>query len=276
MIQDIEPYRFVNHFFPHTAAKEDILLCFDQDMALLRETEAGIVFPCVGELALPATELIYLFTLDGECYFLAEPQLKVEAGNGLVWHAVNLFRNDTPQHMAFAGITGWQLYRWYRDHRFCGACAAPLMRGEQERSLICPACGRVQYPPLAPAVIIGVVDGDRLLLTRYANRPNRRWALVAGYVEIGETVEDCIRREVLEEVGLSVRNLRYYKSQPWSFSDSLLLGYFCDAEPDEIVLDHDELAEAVWFASADLPHIDSSASLTSEMIEVFRSGEYPR
>jgi len=111
-------------------------------------------------------------------------------------------------------------------------------------------------------------------VTRYAGRPFRGWALIAGFVEIGETLEDTVRREVMEEVGVKVKNLRYYKNQPWSFTDTLLCGFYCDLDGDDTVtLDTAELKEAHWLSREELPPRQNEASLTAEMMERFRLGE---
>ena len=146
-----------------------------------------------------------------------------------------------------------------------------------ERALVCPTCGRTVYPKICPAVIVAVCHGDRLLLTKYAGRSFRRYALVAGFNEIGESIEETVQREVLEETGLQVDNLRFYKSQPWVVTDSLLFGFFAElAGPDCIHLQEEELAEAQWFPRNALPTDHSSDSLTGEMIEIFRAGKEPR
>lgn len=136
-------------------------------------------------------------------------------------------------------------------------------------------CGNTVYPKICPGVIVAVTDGDRLLLTKYANRPGSvNYALVAGFTEIGETLEETVQREVMEEVGLKVKNIRYYKSQPWSFSSTLLCGFFCDVDGDiSITLDTNELALAEWFARENIPVEDDGISLTGEMIRVFKHGE---
>ena len=122
-----------------------------------------------------------------------------------------------------------------------------------------------------PAVIVAVTNGDKILLSKYANREYTRYALLAGFTEIGESVEETVRREVMEEVGLHVKNLKYYKSQPWAFSDTLLMGFFAEVEGnDRITLDREELAVAEWFPRQDIPASESDISLTSEMIEYFR------
>ena len=128
---------------------------------------------------------------------------------------------------------------------------------------------------ICPSVIVAVRNRDRLLLTRYqaSHSPYRNYALVAGYVETGETAEDTVRREVMEEVGLKVKNITYYKSQPWPFSGAFLMGFFCDVDgEDTIFLEEEELSEAVWMKREDLPDRSGDVSLTSEMMEQFRLG----
>ena len=143
----------------------------------------------------------------------------------------------------------------------------------KERMLRCEECHNVEFPKICPAVIVGVTDGNRILMSKYAGRTYKNYALIAGFTEIGETVEQTVAREVMEEVGLKVKNIRYYKSQPWSFSDTLLMGFYCylDGE-DKITLDKNELALAEWFDRADIPEIRSVESLTNDMILRFKNG----
>ena len=135
----------------------------------------------------------------------------------------------------------------------------------------CPDCGNMIFPKIAPAVIVGVTDGDRILMTKYADREYKKYALIAGFTEIGETAEQTVEREVMEEVGLSVENIRYYKSQPWGYDSNLLLGYFCDlAQKREIHLDETELSLAEWVDYRDIPDDPEGLSLTREMMITFR------
>ena len=130
------------------------------------------------------------------------------------------------------------------------------------------------FPVIAPAVIVGVTDGDRLLMTKYAGRAYKGWALIAGFCEIGETAEETVKREVMEEVGLKATNIRYYKSQPWGIESDLLLGYYCDVTGQrEIRLDENELAAARWIRRDEIGDEDRNVSLTAEMIMHFK--EHP-
>ena len=186
---------------------------------------------------------------------------------------LRVLRRTNPKEECYAGETAYHLYVWYRDNSFCGRCGEHLEYSHKERAMICPSCGNVVYPKIAPAVIVGILNssGDKIVMTRYAGREYKGHALVAGFCEIGETAEDTVRREVLEEVGLHVRNIRYYKSQPWGFDSNLLFGYYCTADEDEpIHMDDGELAKAVWVSRDEIGEEERNLSLTAEMIMHFK------
>jgi len=146
-----------------------------------------------------------------------------------------------------------------------------MQRSEKERMLFCQSCGFQTYPSIAPCVIVAVYDQDRLLLTKYKGRAHSRYALIAGFSEIGESLEQTVCREVKEEVGLRVKNLHYYKSQPWPFTDTILAGFYAELDGDDTIkLQEDELSLGVWMNRADIPPEIGKISLTSEMIEAFR------
>lgn len=150
-----------------------------------------------------------------------------------------------------------------------------MIPDENERMMRCPQCGLMEFPKICPAVIIGVTDGDRILMSKYAGREYKSYALLAGFNEVGETIEETVQREVMEEVGLKVKNITYYKSQPWSFSDTLLLGFFCQLDgTDEIRLDRQELALAEWVRREDMKMEPDDLSLTNEMMLAFQNGEW--
>lgn len=220
------------------------------------------------------SEMQYLLSLGGRGFFyLADPASIPE--DFAPQHP--FFLRNAADADAFAFATAWQLASWYAQHRFCGSCAAPMKPSSEERALVCSSCGLTIYPAIAPVVMVAITDGDKLLLTRYSGQGYRRHALVAGFVEVGETFEDAVRREVMEEVGLHVKNIRFWGSQPWAFSSSLLAGFFCDVDGDSTVhLNTDgkeELAEGVWIPREEIEAEDSDFSITWSMIMAFARGE---
>lgn len=277
MIQDIQPKHLDNQYRPVPPDKGSWVLYYEDRAVLLKKTENGIVFPKFRELERLNeeiyTEYIYLFSVDEERYYLVQ-ELNREPLSDFTMENTEIFRTAQPQYHAFAGITGYQLYNWYRGHKYCGRCGKLMVRDEKERMLRCSSCNNMEFPKICPAVIVGVTDGNRILMSKYAGRAYKKYALLAGFTEIGETVEGTVAREVMEEVGLKVKNIRYYKSQPWAFSDTLLMGFYCDLDgDDQITIDKNELALAQWFEREDIPDVMSEESLTNEMILKFKNRE---
>ena len=290
MIQDIEPHKLNNQYDQKKEPDESSrILCYDGRKVLVKRDIAGdedhITYPTYKELEHyiqnPETDIkteadnTYLFSVDGQGYYLGNEKnvciLSEQAGYEWIDHQE--FRHVKPKYEAFAGITGWQLARWYHDHRFCGRCGSAMEPDTVERMMHCPKCGLMEFPKICPAVIIGVINGNRILMSKYAGREYKKYALLAGFTEIGETLEETVSREVMEEVGLKVKNITYYKNQPWAFSDTLLVGFFCELDgSDQVKLDENELALAQWFEREEIPVEPDDISLTNEMMMTFRDG----
>ena len=244
---------------------------------MLRKEEDGyITFPVRTDFDGCELRYTYLFAINSQEFYLGEP-VEWEIPEGFHFEQVRLFRTARPGELAFAGITGHQLYEWYQKHVYCGSCGVRMHKDHKERMMKCPSCGNMVYPVISPAVIIAVTHRGKLLMSKYAARDFKHFALIAGFNEIGETIEETVHREVLEEVGLKVKNLTYYKSQPWPFSGTLLMGFFCelDGEDEGITLEEEELSEAGWYLPEEVPEDDEHISLTREMMSVFKSGKYP-
>ena len=252
---------------PSPNRKQDFLLAYKDGTVL--STEAGL--PLLSDIQ-ENVPLQFLFSISDIHFYL--PLTPLEETTTLSYRDIRALRRTLPQWQAFAMVTGLHLDTWYRDHRYCGRCATPLTHKDDERALVCPECGHIIYPDIAIAVIVGIRDGERMILSRYAHGNYRNYALIAGFVEIGEALEDAVRREIMEEVGLRVKNIRYFDNQPWGFSRSLLVGFFCDLDgsPD-ITLDRNELSEALWMEREFMPNSDATLSLTAKMMEAFRLGE---
>ncbi len=162
-----------------------------------------------------------------------------------------------------------QIVEWARTHRFCGRCGTPTERATGERAMRCPSCGLLSFPRLSPAVIMVVHRNDELLLAHGRAFPTPIYSALAGFVEPGESLEDAVRREVREEVGVEVRDLHYFGSQPWPFPNSLMLGFYAEWAGGEIVIDPDEIVDAQWFHIDDLPPFPGSMSIASQLINGF-------
>jgi NAD+ diphosphatase len=160
-----------------------------------------------------------------------------------------------------------QIMEWDRTHQFCGACGTPTESRRNERVRACPACAHAVYPRLAPAVMMLVRNGRKLLLGRSARFPPGMYSALAGFVEPGETIESCIEREVLEEVGVKIANLRYFGSQSWPFPHSLMIAFFADYAGGEIVPQPEEIEDAQWFDVDSLPGLPMPISISRWLID---------
>lgn len=278
MIQDIFPHRYDVTYKNPIPSDRDIMLIFSKDTLLCDDKDGEVKFPSVSEVLSIVPDIKqkarFLFTIDDLNYFDL-PDFDIEPFGNWNYIPKEQFREIRPVLSAFVSVTAWQIHSFYAKNTFCGTCGARMHQSQTERAMICPDCKRISYPQICPSVIVGITDGDKLLVTRYANRHSkfRRYALVAGYNEVGETLEETVRREVMEEVGLKVKNIRYFKSQPWSFTGSLLAGFFCEVDGNsDITLDTSELSEALWLKREDIPDdsADPSVSLTGTMMHTFK------
>lgn len=168
--------------------------------------------------------------------------------------------------LALAG-RAFQISDWARTHRFCGACASPMLLVKGERCYRCTACKFMAYPRISPAMMVLVKKGDSILLARHIAAVGNRFSALAGFVEAGESVEETVHREVFEEVGLKVTNLKYFGSQPWSFPHSLMIAFTADYLSGEITVDQTEIAEAKWVGpNDDVPDYLRGVSISGELI----------
>ncbi|HAL92726.1 MAG TPA: NAD(+) diphosphatase [Verrucomicrobia bacterium] len=184
---------------------------------------------------------------------------------GFEWARVRALVGAESPHAASA-CRALGLLNWRAAHRFCGACGGALAEHPVEMARQCGACGRVEYPGPTPAVIVCVEKDGKILLARHAQRSQEFWTCLAGYVEIGESLEDCVRREVREEVGLEVANVRYAGSQHWPYPNQLMLAFRADWKAGELRLQPDEIADARWFDPAELPDIPPKGSVAYRLI----------
>lgn len=268
MIQEIAPLHLNNQYRKRQPADNSRVCVFrDQDI-MVAHRENEILLPDYAQLENGIRKCVYLFSVDDTAYFLAD----YDGGlpEGFMFEKTRALRLCSPQHTVFACMTAWHLYIWYRDNQFCGRCGHKTAHDEKLRMMLCPECGNMIFPKICPAVIVGVIWNDKILLTKYSGRAYKNYALIAGFCEIGETAEETVEREVFEETGVHVKNIRYWATQPWGIDTDLLLGYFCELDGDpEITLDQDELSLAGWYGREQIDMPVDHVSLTHDMIRAF-------
>lgn len=286
MIQDIGNHKWRIEYKTEKPAEDSQIMFFEQDTLLvIHQGENTITYPKYKEISEHketskySEKLTYLFELDGIRYYRKSlNQTDGEAiksyleanGDRVTFEKRHFFRQVRPNEKALASITGMHLNGWYQKSKYCGECGNKLIHDSKERMMRCPDCNNMVFPRINPAVIVAVTNGNKILVTRYKDREYKNLALIAGFNEIGESFEQTVEREVMEEAGLKVKNIRYYKSQPWGFTDNILVGYFCEVEGDiDISMDEEELSMAKWLDKSEIPANVESLSLTWEMIKVF-------
>lgn len=286
MIHEIEPHVFDNQMRFVMPDEGDTVLAYADPRVGAEYHSVVAIDDGNGSLRLPTradyakdAAFIYAFSIDEQRFFLLRREKSlcgdVDDPAGFEHIRIGALRGFASDAQAFAAITGFHLHLWYRSNVFCGKCGAILAYSHRERALECRSCGETVYPRISPAIIVAVTDGDRLLLTRYARGTYRARALVAGFIEIGETAEQAVAREVFEECGVRIKNIRYFGSQPWGMSGSLMLGYSAELDGSpEITLQEEELSEAEWVERAQIEDGDDFA-LGRVLIQRFRKREWP-
>jgi NAD+ diphosphatase len=162
-----------------------------------------------------------------------------------------------------------EVLEWDRGHRFCGKCGTATTLKDGERARECPRCGHLSYPRISPAVIVAVVRAEKILLARARRFPPGFYSVLAGFVEPGETLEECVAREVREETGIEVKNLKYFRSQPWPFPHSLMIAFTAEYAGGEIAVDQSELLDAGWYSADAIPSIPDPITVARKLIDWF-------
>lgn len=276
MIQEIAPRHLDNQFHKQQPEDSSKICVFRDGEILLSIREDEILLPDYKTLKSSIKRYVYLFSVDNEAYFLADIG-DGELPEGFMYDNVRAHRKSKPKYTVYAMMTARHLYIWYRDNQFCGRCGTPAVHDDKLRMMRCPSCGNMIFPKICPAIIVAVVNGDKILLTKYSGRSYKNYALIAGFTEIGETAEETVAREVFEEAGVHVKNIRYWNTQPWGIESDLLIGYFADLDGDDkITMDRDELSVAGWYTREQMDIPADDVSLTNDMIRAFIEKRYPR
>jgi NAD+ diphosphatase len=264
------PEGFVpSHALPAALPESSFAFAFSGDRMIVGGDEATPTIPTLGELNRAG--------IDGSRHYLGDlaqvPCVAIGLGNpflipdGLHLAGLRALFFRVPEPLLALAARAFQIVEWDRTHRYCGRCGAPTREKDGERAKECPVCGYVAYPRVSPAMMALVTRGRDLLLARAHRFPPGRFSALAGFVEPGETIEDCIRREVKEEAGIDVDGIAYFASQSWAFPHSLMIAFTAEYAGGELCPDGREIAEVRWFAPDALPEMPPSVSIARRLID---------
>lgn len=199
----------------------------------------------LNELSIDPVRIIYLGTLAGQPSYAAEVLPGTTAPDGMVFQDLKSLYEVLDEDIFLLAGRAIQIINWDKNHQFCGRCGSPTLTAEYEMAKICSECGLMNFPRLSPAVITAIVKDHQILMAKHSYGLKNRYTLIAGFVEAGETLEEAVRREVMEEVGLEVGNIKYFGNQPWPFPHSFMIGFTAEYEKGEIKVDGEEILDAM-------------------------------
>lgn len=266
--------QFLPGFIPEIGRKQpDLAVVLQKQKVVLKKSSQGYTIPeksFIIERLGVSEELFYIGTYAGQnCYCMERKEENLIEGTELV--ELRQVTNYTLDPGLFIlTSTANHILHWRSMNRFCGRCGHKTIEKEDERALVCPSCQNLIYPRISPATITAVRKDDKILLAHNKRFTNNVYSLVAGFVEAGETLEQCVAREIMEEVGIKVKNIQYITSQPWSFPDSLMIAFSAEYESGEINPDMVEITDAAWFDAEHLPNIPSSDSVAGKIIRRYQ------
>jgi len=280
MLHEIGAHQLHNEFRSQSPKPDDFLVVYVGERSLLKKNGESFEIPRVSDFKRENIPCHYLFSIDDTAYFLAESYFSKPLVESLpeefVLCPTRTYRYMSDPLVRLGGATAAHIAHWESLNKCCGRCGNITVRAERERAIVCPKCGNTIYPRISPVVIVAVRNGDKLLMAHNIDNPNPRLFLISGFVEIGESLEQAVHREVMEEAGLRVKNVRYFGSQPWPFSDSLIAGFTAELDGDETIrMQEAELSEAMWVKREDIPEYETDVSISCCLIENFRRGFVP-
>ena len=245
---------------------------FCMNRLLVRTDDKNLRIPLITnpkEFNISPIRTEYLGTLEGHPCYSGEVSPDTVAPQGTAFNDLRLLYGAVDEDIYILAGRALQIVAWDQTHQYCGRCGHLTEDLKDERARKCPACGFMSFPRLSPAVITAVLKGNQILLTRYAAFRGHMHTIIAGFVEPGETLEECLRREVFEETGIKVKNIKYFSSQPWPFPNSLMIGFTAEYESGEISVDGKEIAEAGWYKADNIPEVPPKMSIAREIIDWF-------
>lgn len=264
--------KFVSGVLPPTSEKSAYLFLFRENQLLVNVSPQRLTIPTAAELQTLATHLknkYYFGNFGDHACYIAELSEECMIPVGYELRGLRQMFGELPDDLFWVAGRAAHIHHWDQTHRYCGRCGSPNKSKEDELAKKCPSCGSLTFPRISPAVIVAITRGDQILLATNSRFPGKFYSVLAGFVEPGENLEDCVRREIMEEVGIEVQNIRYFGSQPWPFPDSLMVGFTTEYADGEITIDGNEISHADWFTADQLPNIPGKISISRSLIDWF-------
>lgn len=246
---------------------KDIYFLFYKDELLVKSEDNKAVIPEIQDLDnLELNNTQYLGSINGQNCFYGELNNDSVIPNNMYFSTLKALTHQLSEDMFWIGGRAIQLVNFNNDHKYCGRCGTLAQNVEGERAKKCPKCELVNYPRISPAIIVAVVRDGKLLLAHNNQSAKDLYSVVAGFVEVGETFEECVVREVQEETGITVKNIKYFGNQPWPFPNSLMIGFIAEYASGEIQVDGKEIGHANWYSSTEMPLTPDSISIAKKLI----------
>ncbi len=257
---------------PATESARSLWFVFHEGRLLINAADEGQLIPRAQDLAeldIAPIHKQYLGTLDGLPCYAAEFAHNRMVADGFAFEDLRRLFNRLEEKLIWVAGRANQLVDWSQSHQFCGRCGHVTEDKQDERAKICPQCNLINYPRVSPAVIVAVIKDHQILLGRNRRFKSGFYSVLAGFAEPGESLEGCVAREINEEVGVAVKNIRYFGSQPWPFPNSLMVGFIADYAGGRIKVDKSEIVEAAWYSAQNLPPIPPKISIARQLIDWF-------
>ena len=243
---------------------------FSLNKLLVNTYSGNVTIPFVKtieELNIVPIRTQYLGTLEGKPCYSVEISPEAKDQQEMCFLELRSLYGELDEDIFILAGKALQIVNWDKNHQYCGRCGAKAETIKDERAKRCPKCGLINYPQICPAVITAVLRDDKILMAHNSGFATNRFSVIAGFLEPGETLEECVQREIMEEVGLKVKNIKYFGSQPWPFPNSMMIGYIAEYDSGEILVDGVEITEAAWYDAKNLPEIPTKISIARKLID---------
>lgn len=256
---------------PNHIDSDGYIIHFVKNDIILKKENNKYSLPTNSEIKSPASNIFYLGLLNHKpLWVMDSPSFKSteQVGDLEILNVRKAFNIITADQISLIGMA-FQLLNWNRTTNYCSHCGDKLTLSDIERAKICKGCRTIFYPRINPCIIVSIRKENQILLARAPRFPEHTYSVIAGFVELGETLETCVAREIKEEVGVAVKNIRYFKSQNWPFPNSLMIAFTADYLSGDINIDHHEIVDAKWFTKETLPTIPDGYTVAGQLINAF-------